>query len=164
MKPFWMTLFLSVTFVILPQAVAHDRDNAMRIVRLETNSDQGGRPDYDRPYAGDYPRVKVDTDGKGYFSSRSVNSRRLDRGYVDTRGEPSVTLRGRNGVSITFFGPVVDFDGGQQITLRIKSSDRGDARGRATIRLNRDRNEVEAISLKGSMANGDFRGEFNRNR
>src|ERR1051325_10275327 len=60
MKPFWMTLFLSVTFVILPQAVAHDRDNAMRIVRLETNSDQGGRPDYHRPYAGDYPRVKVD--------------------------------------------------------------------------------------------------------
>src|ERR1043166_434478 len=74
MKPFWMTLFLSVTFVILPQAVAHDRDNAMRIVRLETNSDQGGRPDYDRPYAGDYPRVKVDTDGKDRKSTRLNSS------------------------------------------------------------------------------------------
>ncbi|HSC44516.1 MAG TPA: hypothetical protein VLC94_01740 [Candidatus Acidoferrum sp.] len=140
-----------------------------RIVRFETNPYRGGDNGgggYDPPqYSGDYPRVKVDTDGKGYFSSRGLRLDRLDRGFVDTRNEPSVTLRGRNGARITFFGRVIGFDGNREITLQITSSDRGDARGRASIRLNGDRNEVEAISLNGGMAGGgEFKGEFNRNR
>jgi hypothetical protein len=140
-----------------------------RIVRFETTpyngGGDGGYGGYDPPpYVGNYPRVRVDTDGKGYFSSRSLNSRRLDRGYLDTRDQPSVTLRGRDGFRITLFGRVVGSDGDREITLQITSSDRGDARGRASIRLNGDRNEVEAISVNGAMAGGDFRGEFNRNR
>jgi len=140
-----------------------------RIVRFETNpyngGGYGGGGGYNPPpYSGDYPRVKVDTDGKGYFSSRGLKIDRLDRGFVDTRGDASVTLRGRNGVRITFFGRVVGFDGGREITLQITSTDRGDARGRASIRLNGDRNEVEAITLNGGMPGGDFKGEFTRNR
>ena len=138
-----------------------------RIVRFETNPyNGGGDGDYNPPpFGGDYPRVKVDTDGKGYFSSRSLRLDRLDRAFVDTRGEPSVTLRGRNGARVTFFGRVVGSDGNREISLQITSTDRGDARGRASIRLNGDRNEVEAISLSGGMAGGgDFKGEFNRNR
>ena len=141
-----------------------------RIVRFATNPYRGDRDrdrDYDDSpaYTGDYPHVKVDTDGKGYFSSGSLRIDQLDRGYVDTKEQPAVTLRGRNGSRITFFGPVLGSDGSREITLRITSCDRGGARGRAYIRLNGDRNEVEAITLNGRMADGgDFKAEFNRNR
>ena len=137
-----------------------------RIVRFETNpyGGDGGGGYNPPPYSGDYPRVKVDTDGRGYFSSRIGKTNRLDRGYVDTREETSVALRGRDGFHITFFGQVVESDGRREITLQITSSDRGDARGRASIRLNGDRNEVEWISVNGWMSGGDMRGEFNRNR
>jgi len=84
---------------------------------------------------------------------------------VDTREQPSVSLRGRNGFRITFYGEVIASDGDRELTLRITSSDRGDARGRASIRLNGDHNEVEWISLNGRMADGgDMKAEFNRNR
>ena len=138
-----------------------------RIVRFETNAYNGGGGGggYNPPpYSGDYPRVKVDTDGKGYFSSRMAKTKRLDRGFVDLRDQTSVTLRGRDGFRITFFGQVIGSDGRREITLQITSSDRGDARGRASIRLNGDRNEVEWISVDGFIAGGDMRGEFNRNR
>lgn len=137
-----------------------------RIVRFETSPyGGGGDGGYNPPpYSGDYPRVKVDTDGKGYFSSRVGKTNRLDRGYVDTRDQTSVALRGRDGFRITLYGQVVGSDGRREITLQITSSDRGDARGRASIRLNGDRNEVEWISVNGWMAGGDMRGEFNRNR
>jgi len=137
-----------------------------RVVRFETSPYGGGGDGgyYQPPYSGDYPRVKVDTDGKGYFSSRVGKTNRLDRGFVDLRDQTSVTLRGRDGFRITFFGQVAGSDGRREITLQISSSDRGDARGRASIRLNGDRNEVEWISVNGWMAGGDMRGEFNRNR
>lgn len=144
-----------------------------RIVRFETNPYRGGGGPggggpgggYNPPpYAGDYPRVKVDTDGKGYFNGRIGKTNRLDRGFVDLRDQTSVTLRGRDGFRITFFGQVTGSDGRREITLQISSSDRGDARGQASIRLNGDRNEVEWISVNGWMAGGDMRGEFNRNR
>jgi len=140
-----------------------------RIVRFETNPYRGGGGDggggYNPPpYSGDYPRVRVDTDGRGSFSSRVGKTNRLDRGYVDTRDQTSVTLRARDGFRITFYGQVVGFDGRREITLQITSSDRGDARGRASVRLNPDRNEVEWISVNGAMSGGEFRGEFNRNR
>src|SRR5262245_23681650 len=139
-----------------------------RIVRFETNrygGGNGGGGGYNPPpYAGDYPRVKVDTDGRGYFNSRIGKTNRLDRGFVDLRDQTSVTLRGRDGFRITFFGQVTGSDGRREITLQISSSDRGDARGQASIRLNGDRNEVEWISVNGWMSGGDMRGEFNRNR
>ena len=144
--------------------------NGKRIVRFETTPyRRGGWQDRDHddtpPFAGPYAHVKVDTDGKGYFSSRSLRTDRLERGYVDTRDQTSVTLRGRNGFSITFYGEVIDSDGRSELTLRITSSDRGDARGRASIRLNPDRNEVEWISLRGYIADGgEMKAEFNRNR
>ena len=143
-----------------------------RIVRFETNPYRRDRDrdrdrgyDYTPAYTGPYPHVKVDTDGRGYFSSRSLRIDQLDRGYVDSREQTAVTLRGRNGARITFFGEVIGSDGGREFTMRITSSDRGDARGQANIRLNGDHNEVEAITLNGRMADGgDFKAEFNRNR
>ena len=140
-----------------------------RIVRFETNPyrrDRDRDRDYDNTpaYTGPYPHVRVDTDGRGYFSSRSLRIDQLDRGYVDSKEQTAVTLRGRNGARITFFGEVIWADG-REFTVRITSSDRGDARGRANIRLNGDHNEVEAITLEGRMGDGgDFKAEFNRNR
>ena len=144
-----------------------------RIVRFETSpyrrGGYGGGPrggyDDGPGYNGPYPQVKVDTDGKGYFTSRRFKSDRLDRGYVDTQGQSSVSLRGRNGFFITFYGVVISSDGRREVTLRITSSDRGDARGRVSIRLNGDRDEVEWISINGQMADGgEMKAEFNRNR
>jgi hypothetical protein len=137
-----------------------------RIVRFETTPFRHREEFDDSPaYTGEYPRVNVDTDGNGSFSSGGPRSDRLDRGYVDTKGRPAVALRGRNGFRIGFYGEVIGFDGDREMTLRITSSDRGPARGRAVIRLNRDRNEVESISLRGSMAQaGEFQADFNRNR
>jgi hypothetical protein len=148
--------------------------NGKRIVRFETTpyrrgggqgGEHGGGYDNPPPFAGSYAHVRVDTDGRGYFSSRTFRSDRLERGYVDTRDQTSVSLRGRNGFHITFYGEVIESDGRSELTLRITSSDRGDARGRASIRLNPDRNEVEWISLQGRMADGgEMKAEFNRNQ
>ncbi len=141
---------------------------AKNVVRFETtpyNSDDQDRDRDWEPFQGEYPHVRVDTDGKGYFSSRVLRSDRLDRGYVDTKDQVSVSLRGRDGFRVTFYGTVIASDGNREITLRITSSDRGQARGRASLRLNHDRNEVEWISLKGRMIDGEeFSAEFNRNR
>jgi hypothetical protein len=144
--------------------------NDRRIVRFETTPYRsGGGPGggYDEPpvYTGPYAHVRVDTDGKGYFTSRTLRTDRLERGYVDTRDQTSVSLKGRNGFRITFYGVVIASDARRELTLRITSSDRGDARGRASIRLNGDRNEVEWISLSGFMADGgEMKAEFNRNQ
>ena len=143
-----------------------------RIVRFETNPyhrdrDRDRDRDYDNTpaYTGPYPHVRVDTDGRGYFSSGSFRIDQLDRGYVDSKEQVAVSLRGRNGARITFFGDVIWSDAGREFTVRITSSDRGGARGQANIRLNGDHNEVEAIALDGRMADGgDFKAEFNRNR
>lgn len=137
------------------------------VVRFETHpyERRGREYENERPFEGEYPRVKVDTDGKGFFDSRSLRLDRLDRGYVDTREQPWVALRGRNGSRITFYGVIIASDGNRELTMRITSTDRGDARGRIYIRLNGDRNEVESISLNGFLeGSGDMKAEFNRNR
>src|SRR5262249_32930495 len=104
------------------------------------------------------------TDGQGSFSSRKFRIDRFDRAFVDTRDQPSVTLRGRNGSRITFYGVIIAADGRRELTMRITSSDHGDARGRAQIRLNGDRNEVEWVSVSGNLeGSGEMSGEFNRN-
>jgi hypothetical protein len=109
-----------------------------------------------------YPRVKVDSPMRGLYSSRSVGGVNITRGYVDSRGPtPSITLRGDRDFRITFYGVVERSDGGG-FTMRITGSDRGDARGSAQARFNRDLNEVEIIIVSGRVGRDDFSGNFNR--
>jgi hypothetical protein len=112
------------------------------------------------PITINYPRVKVDTDGRGSFNG--MFNAQIRRGWVDTRGEVQVGFTGPN-FRVMFYGQVESFDGDRQLTVRIYRSDRGDARGRAQIRLNRDRNEVEMITINGRNQGADFSGNFNRN-
>jgi hypothetical protein len=107
-----------------------------------------------------YPRVRVDTSGRGTFSSRAGTAK-ITRGFVDSTGaRPSVSLRGSN-FTITFYGVVERSDGGG-FTMRITGSDRGDARGTAQARLNRDQNEVETITVSGTVNRDKFSGSFSR--
>jgi hypothetical protein len=50
----------------------------------------------------------------------------------------------------------------REFTLRITNSDRGNANGTATIRMNPDRNEVEYIKIDGRLGRTEFSGIFNR--
>lgn len=107
-----------------------------------------------------YPRVRVDTSGRGTFSSRAGTAT-ITRGFVDSTGSrPSVSLRGGN-FMIIFYGVVERSDGGG-FTMRITGSDRGNARGTAQARLNRDQNEVETITLSGTLGRDRFTGSFSR--
>jgi hypothetical protein len=108
-----------------------------------------------------YPRVRVDTSGRGTFNSRSVGNVNITRGFVDSTGaRPSISLRGGN-FRITFYG-VVENSVGAGFTMRITGSDRGDARGTAQARFNQDLNEVELINVSGRIGRDDFSGNFNR--
>jgi hypothetical protein len=114
------------------------------------------------PAVGNYPRVRVDTSGRGTFNSRSAPNARITRGWVDSTGRPSVTLSGGN-FRITFYGVVDRTDGNREFSMRITGSDHGDAQGRADVRLNRDRNEVEMINVNGRTGRNNFTGNFSRN-
>jgi len=114
------------------------------------------------PGVGNYPRVRVDTSGRGVFNSRFAANARITRGWVDTTGRSSVTFSGGN-FRITFYGVVDRSDGNREFSMRITGSDRGDAQGRADVRLNRDRNEVEMINVNGKMGRTNFTGNFSRN-
>ena len=114
------------------------------------------------PGVGNYPRVRVDTSGRGSFSSRFAANARITRGWVDSTGRPSVTFSGGN-FRITFYGVVDRTDGTREFSMRITGSDRGAAQGRADVRLNRDRNEVEMINVNGRMGPTNFTGNFSRN-
>jgi len=46
--------------------------------------------------------------------------------------------------------------------MRITRSDRSNATGTATFRVNGDRNEVESINVNGRINGRDFSGNFNR--
>ena len=108
-----------------------------------------------------YPRVRVDTSGRGTYNSRAAGSVRITRGFVDSTGpRPSVSLRGGN-FMITFYGMVVRSDG-RGFTMQITGSDRGPAQGTAQARLNNDRNEVETITLNGNLGRDNFTGNFGR--
>lgn len=105
--------------------------------------------------------MRVDTSGRGTFNSRSAGNVNITRGYVDSTGSrPSVSLRGGN-FRITFYGVVVRTDGGG-FTMQITGSDRGNAQGTAQARLNNDRNEVQSITVSGSMGRDSFTGNFGR--
>jgi hypothetical protein len=106
--------------------------------------------------------VRVDTSGRGTFSGMG-QSVRITRGWVDTRNEPSIALSGEGDFKITFYGSVTGSNQDREFTLRITNSDRGNATGTATVRLNSDRNEVEYIKVDGRLGRTDFSGIFNRN-
>ena len=113
------------------------------------------------PPAVNYPRVRVDTSGRGNFNSSAVNIR-VTRGFVDTTGQqPAVALRG-NDVRITLYGVIESSSSNRDFTMRITGSDRGKAQGRAQVRLNGDRNEVEMIMVNGRINGSNFNGSFNR--
>ena len=105
--------------------------------------------------------VRVDTAGRGSFSGMGQTVR-ITRGWVDTRNEPSVALSGEGDFKITFYGNVTGSSQDREFTLRITNSDRGNATGVATVRLNSDRNEVEYIKVDGRLGRTDFSGIFNR--
>ncbi len=147
--------------------VVNPRDG--RVLRLETSrySDQwydNGRSD-DRSWGRGnvwVPRVRVDTSGRGSYDDggRSV---RVTRGWVDTNGQPSVSLSGENDFKITFRGEITRQDGNRDFTMRITNSDRGSASGTARVRMNGDRNEVESITVNGRVSGRRCNGSFNRN-
>jgi hypothetical protein len=113
------------------------------------------------PGVGNYPRVRVDTSGRGNFNSSFAANVKITRGFVDTSGRPSVALRGGN-FRITFYGVVDRTDGNRSFSMRITGSDRGAAQGRADVRLNGDRNEVEMINFNERIGRSNFTGNFNR--
>lgn len=103
-----------------------------------------------------FHRVKVDTAGRGSFNGRRDERREVTRGWVDTRsGRPSVALSGPDNFKVTFYGDITQSDN-RRMTLRIRDSDRGRANGRAEIRLNGDKNEVEYLEIRGDGFDGNF--------
>ncbi len=105
-------------------------------------------------------RVRVDTSGHGNFSG-DRQSVRITRGWVDTTGQAYVALSGEGNFKITFRGPA-DTRDGRNFTMRITDSDRGNASGSATFRLNGDQNEVQSISVSGRLNGRSFSGSFSR--
>jgi hypothetical protein len=115
----------------------------------------GPGPGFGQPIT-DYPRVKADSSGHGSFSGQSYGSNNVTRGWFNTKeGRPAVALSGSHDFKVTFFGDIVKADQ-RHITMRITDSSQGPARGRAEIFLNRDRNEIESISINGRGFSGDF--------
>ena len=125
------------------------------------NTGGGGGDEYDRgpgfgPPITDYPRVRADSSGHGTFNGQNYGSNNVTRGWFNTKeGRPTVSLSGSRDFKVTFFGDITRVDD-RHITMRITESSQGPARGRAEIFLNRDRNEIESISINGRGFNGDF--------
>ena len=109
---------------------------------------------------GNAPRVNVDTDGRGDFSSDRVSGR-VTRGFVNTTGDPSLGFR-VDGRVVTFYGRIEREISNREFEMRINRSSEGNANGNATFRLNGDRNEVEMISVSGTMNGRSFSGNFRR--
>lgn len=124
----------------------------------------GNRPDNGYNNGGGYnsvQRIRVDTAGKGNFNGFG-RSFRITRGWVDTTGRrPLVALSSDRNFRANFYGSVDG--GGRDFTMRIRSTDQGNANGTITFRLNNDRNEVEMINVNGRGFNGGpFSGYFSR--
>lgn len=109
---------------------------------------------------GNVPVVSVDTGGRGSFNSRNFSGG-VNRGYVNTQGQPSVGLQ-VNGRTVTFFGNIANVYSDREFQINITGSSLGNANGSAQVRLNGDRNEVEIINVQGSMNGRSFNGNFNR--
>lgn len=109
----------------------------------------------------DYPRVNVDTDGRGNFNSRNGPSGRITRGFLNTRDRVSVGFRVEGRV-VTFYGRVSNSRSDREFDMIITDSSEGRATGTGRFRLNRDRNEVEMIEVRGTMSGRSFDGNFSR--
>lgn len=106
------------------------------------------------------PQVNVDTSGRGDFTS-DRSSGRVTRGFVNTTGEPSLGFR-VDGRIVTFYGRIEREISNREFEMRINRSSESNANGNATFRLNEDRNEVELISVSGTMNGRPFNGNFRR--
>lgn len=135
-------------------------DNRMTVVDFRDSGNSGGgggRNGGVRPI--DVPRMTMDTSGRGTFNGERVV--RITRGWVDTAGQTAVALSGENNFRIVFFGEITQSNS-RNFTMRITRSDRGNASGTATFRVNGDHNEVESINVNGRMNGRDFTGNFSR--
>jgi|GEM_PF-1546515 len=122
--------------------------------RAEFRSGSDWDDDDNRPPVYNYPKVRVDTAGRGTYEGPAGNLT-ITRGYVDTTGQVSVGLSG-NDRKYFFYGEITSSDGRREFTMRITRTELGPARGIATVRLNPDGNEVEMINLRGAGFNGSF--------
>jgi hypothetical protein len=120
----------------------------------------GGGGGFDRGGPG-VPPVRVDTSGNGNFNGDRQNLR-ITRGWVDTAGQPSVTLSGDRDFRISFRIQITREGRDGTYTFRVVNSDRGNANGNGTFRLNGDRNEVEFIAVSGKLNGRNFSGNFSR--
>lgn len=110
------------------------------------------------------PSVSADTGGSGTFSFGGRNAQRtpVDRAWVDTRGSrPSVALN-VGGRKLTFYGVITNRRSDREFDMSINDSSEGRASGSARFRLNGDRNEVEMISVDGTLRGNRFDGTFGR--
>lgn len=138
-----------------------DRDDDRNDNRYrDENSRDGGYRDR-QPNINVY-RVRADTSGKGTFNGDARGSVRITRGWVDTTDDVSVSLSGEHNFKVTFRGEVVNANGDREFTMRIRTSDHGEANGTATFRLNGDRNEVDSITVSGRLNGRPFDGNFSR--
>lgn len=107
------------------------------------------------------PQVNVDTSGRGNYSDGGT-SVRITRGWVNTRGNTTVSLSGENNFRVDFYGNITSQNGDREFTMRITGSSRGNASGNLTFRLNKDRNEVEMINVNGRANGRNLTGSFSR--
>ena len=105
--------------------------------------------------------VRADTAGRGTFNG-DRQSERITRGWVETVGQPSVALSGDRDFRITFRVDITRTGRDGSYAFRIVGSDRGNASGNGTFRLNSDRNEVESIDVNGRVNGRPFNGNFRR--
>jgi hypothetical protein len=123
---------------------------------------RGGAGGFNRQPIVNFPRVSVDTAGRGDFNGPG-NSIRINRGWVNTKDQQvTVALSGEHNFKINFNGRITQQTGDREFIMQIDSSDRGNATGTATFRFNSDRNEVEYISIDGRLNGQSMNGNFRR--
>jgi len=105
--------------------------------------------------------IKADTGGHGTFEGRESHA--ITRAYFETVGEPSVALSDEREFNIRFRCALEDTRNDREFRLRILDSDRGEASGRVFVRLNRDRNEIESVEIRGRHRGHRISANFARN-
>jgi hypothetical protein len=133
-------------------------DRGGNLLRFDQDGGMAGGPAGFGP-VGDYPRVKVDTGGDGTFDGGRFRNVHLESVYLDMRERPTLVLRGSHEFRIAFNGEVIGASQ-REFTLRINGSDHGDVHGRAEIRLNPDRNEVETLDFHGTIDGSELNSSF----
>jgi hypothetical protein len=151
-----------------------DRNGRVQRIEQTQGANLGGGPGkgkggsiFDPPGGGNAagaPPVSVSTAGRGTFSFGGRGAQRLnvDRAWVDTRASrPSVGLN-IDGRRVNFYGAITNRRSDVEFDMTIDDSSEGRATGNARFRLNRDRNEVEMVSVDGQLRGSRFDGTFTR--